>query len=328
MFYKSINWLRGIAIIFVVLSHLNYDKYINNTSVKVFYQDGSFLFVFISGFLFYHLINRYEYADFMRKKFENVILPYLLVTAPIALLSCFFYTSGIEWFNQVPQFSNVIYLYFYQITTGGALLEPYWFVPMITIFFIISPLLVKIMNGKYFMLFMLIGMTYTLLSSSPGSVSPVLSMVHWFGVYMLGAFSCKYYNVLKANSLLVLCLTITGLVFYYLNERYTWVINSLHIQKLLITYLFISIFIILELRLNEIKTLEILAHYSFGIYFLHGYVNFISNMIIFRFFSEGYFGLILTFVLCLIVPCIIIKISYVILGKVKLNIKPRMLFGV
>ena len=41
---------------------------------------GTALFIFISGFLFQHLSKKFEYKNYLSKKWTNVILPYLFIT--------------------------------------------------------------------------------------------------------------------------------------------------------------------------------------------------------------------------------------------------------
>ncbi len=85
-FINYIHNFRGIAIIFVVACHLllNWDK---NSKVEeflfVFWGNGTVLFVFIAGYLFQHLSKKFEYRNYLVKKFQNIILPYFIISVPI-----------------------------------------------------------------------------------------------------------------------------------------------------------------------------------------------------------------------------------------------------
>ena len=87
-YLKSLNWFRGIAIIFVFLSHVPKGE-INGITANFlhsFFGNGTFYFVFISGYLFWHLKDRFEYIGYIKNKIKNVILPYLFVLTPVLIL--------------------------------------------------------------------------------------------------------------------------------------------------------------------------------------------------------------------------------------------------
>lgn len=325
MFYKSINWLRGVAIVFVVLSHINYSKYIDSNAVANFFSDGTLLFIFISGFLFFHLIERYEYSSYMKKKLDYVILPYLFVSIPVCLLSIFYYSTGRVWFNEAPHFQNAFYLYAYQISTGGTLLEPLWFVPMICLFFVFSPFLYKIMKSQYFGFAVILGMAFTMTSNRPDEVSPFLSMVHWFGMYLFGGYCCKHYGLLVKNKYNVLLISLIGLGMFHLFDGQTGFINSKHVHKLFMTFMFISLFSILETKVEKITVLDILAKYSFGIFFIHGYVNAVYNLFLYK-YIQGTAPIVFTLISCLVIPVVVIKTFHWLIKGV--NVNPRLFFGV
>lgn len=62
-----------------------YNKVIYN-----FINGGTGMFVFISGFLFYSVFyKKFEYKNFIKKKFQNVYIPYLLLSS-ITIVNVFF----------------------------------------------------------------------------------------------------------------------------------------------------------------------------------------------------------------------------------------------
>jgi fucose 4-O-acetylase-like acetyltransferase len=92
-FLRYVHNFRGFAIILIVLSHLlgflKWETGTENWQViwNVIFRNGTVYFVFIAGFLFQHLSKKYEYRDYLKKKFSNVILPYLIISIS-AVLSC------------------------------------------------------------------------------------------------------------------------------------------------------------------------------------------------------------------------------------------------
>lgn len=326
MYYKSINWMRGIAIVFVVLGHVNYGQYVNARGAGRFFYDGTLIFVFISGFLFFHLIARYDFASYMRKKLHHVIIPYLFVTIPVCLLSLAYYATDRKWLNDVPDFDNAIYLYTYQITTGATLLNPLWFVPMITIFFLLSPLLHKTMQSRHFGAAVILTMAFTMTSTRPGALSPALSFVHWLGIYLFGGYCCKHYGLLVKNKYPVLIASLTGLAVFHYSGGHTGFINSPHLHKILLTFMFIALFSILETRVERIGILDALAHYSFGIFLLHGYFIGVYNLFLFRITGGGIGPILFIAVSCLVFPVLIIRTFHWMTKGV--NINPKLFFGV
>ena len=80
-YLNSLNWFRGLAILFVVLTHVDSGSLNSNIAqyIKTFVGNGTFYFVFISGYLFFHLIHKYSYLDYLRKKFLYVLIPYVFI---------------------------------------------------------------------------------------------------------------------------------------------------------------------------------------------------------------------------------------------------------
>jgi surface polysaccharide O-acyltransferase-like enzyme len=109
---------------------------------KALFKDGTAYFIFIAGFLFQYLSKKYAYGDYLKKKFNNVILPYLIISIP-AIFYCISQgkVSNDVWFKDFfpswPLPYQVVALY----STGGHLYT-LWFIPMIAIFYVISPLLI------------------------------------------------------------------------------------------------------------------------------------------------------------------------------------------
>ena len=86
-----INVFRGLAILLIVAGHTmqfgEAGSLIQKASVEIF-AGGTALFIFISGFLFQHLSGKYEFKNYMSKKWTNVILPYLWTAIP-GIVFCF-----------------------------------------------------------------------------------------------------------------------------------------------------------------------------------------------------------------------------------------------
>jgi len=77
MFLNSINYLRAIAIIIIVAGHCDglsgwEPNNIVEKSVENLIRGGTDIFMFISGFMFYHIYFRnFDYRGFVRKKYRK-----------------------------------------------------------------------------------------------------------------------------------------------------------------------------------------------------------------------------------------------------------------
>ena len=71
-----INVFRGLAILLIVAGHTmqfgTKGTWINDTAFEIL-TGGTALFIFISGFLFQHLSDKFEYKIYLKKKWINVV---------------------------------------------------------------------------------------------------------------------------------------------------------------------------------------------------------------------------------------------------------------
>lgn len=126
-FVAEIDRLRGFIIVLVVVSH----ALLVSTDTKLglalhsAVRGATWPFLFIAGFLFAHLRDRYTWASFSRSKLQNVIAPYVVV---VSLLLIFGLSNPL--LNKAP-------LQHYLLGFPAA--RPLWFVPMIVLFFAAFP---------------------------------------------------------------------------------------------------------------------------------------------------------------------------------------------
>src|SRR5688500_9095908 len=102
-FLHYIHYFRGAAILLIVGLHacisLKWgDAVLQRKLALVLFNNGTVLFVFISGYLFYHLNkNHFDYVDYLKKKFLYVIIPYLVVSIPAIIDKFYFDEMGDHW---------------------------------------------------------------------------------------------------------------------------------------------------------------------------------------------------------------------------------------
>ncbi len=93
-FLSYIHSFRGLAVLLIVAGHcvesLRWQRF--PYILWIICSNGTVLFVFIAGFLFQHLSGKYRYGDYLKSKFKNVILPYLILSVPAII-----YHEALRW---------------------------------------------------------------------------------------------------------------------------------------------------------------------------------------------------------------------------------------
>ncbi|MES2546983.1 MAG: acyltransferase [Pseudomonadota bacterium] len=282
MFLNYINAFRAFAIIFIVAIHTIHifhwqEQFATEKALWILLGNGTVFFVFISGYLFQHLSAKFKAIKYYRSKISNVLLPYLIVSIP-ALLYFLVFPHEVKLFPNFyenPLWLQIIYTY-----THALHLYPYWFIPMIMLFYLAAPVLLWAdkRNIFYWLLPLLI------LFSCLADRSTILSsFIHFFSIYVMGMFCSKYKaqvnELLSYNSIRLFLLL--GYTTLFLFEFFAVVpdfkpINF--VQKIFLLFLMLSLFIKYDQYLNNIYV-NTLANVSFGIFFLHAYVLFVLRLI-------------------------------------------------
>jgi surface polysaccharide O-acyltransferase-like enzyme len=331
-YLNSLNWFRGLAILFVVLTHVDSGSLNSNIAqyIKTFVGNGTFYFVFISGYLFFHLIHKYSYLDYLRKKFLYVLIPYVFILSISILI-----------FFQDYKFINY-YMDFYY---GGGFIYPLWFIPMMLIIFISTPLIKYISERKFFYLVFIVFLLINLTSFRPSPhIYPIYSAFHFLGVFFLGIYAKKQETYIYNNSLKLLTLLFfLFLVTFYLDTvlvqdykfwpiydliySFNSIINWANVSKLIMSFLFLVFFFYIEKKYSpKIVILDLLAKYSFSIFFIHGVIlkakkEFVQNGYIANDYLNEY-----TYYMDFII-IIIISLAISLLFKILFKNKSRYLIG-
>lgn len=144
--------------------------------LRISISNGTVLFVFIAGYLFQHLSLRYKYKIYLMAKFRNVITPYLVTSIPAILVFILVLKRETVWEGF---YNDLIWLQVINFYITGLHLAPFWFIPVITIFYLVSPVLVFADRCKFFYFLLPV---FVLVSCfvGRGVVSPFISFVHFF----------------------------------------------------------------------------------------------------------------------------------------------------
>ncbi|EAR02185.1 acyltransferase family protein [Maribacter sp. HTCC2170] len=295
MYINSINYFRGIAIIFIVFGHslgianFSYSTIIGNTIFNLT-LGGTSLFVFISGFLFHHIFYvNFEFKRFMVKKIKYVLFPYLILsTFSILYLLLRITIDGLLSLNTTSPFyeklSSISIFRLY--LTGTPNFVGYWYIPFIMIVFVMSPFFIRFikLNIRIKLLivfFMLICSAFMHRGIEENIYSVFQNVLFFTPVYLLGMILSEKKDIVyfkfKGKDIHLLILIICIALFQaYIGrfgnyEKDPFFFNGVDlmlVQKILLCLFFMIFLYRFENSKNNL--LDIIATNSFGIYFLHG----------------------------------------------------------
>lgn len=300
MFLNFINYFRGFAILLIVIGHLfgtvkvfNYDNPQLNTlftkSVFSLISGGTGLFVFISGFLFHHVFYKrgFNFKKFLHNKFKNVICPYTFIITPVIFFELFFNPRYQKLYSTKLQLLKTLFLSYY----SGTMLLATWYIPFACLLFISSPLFIKFIELKkyhkriIFFLMILAGFVHR--PAHDFTVNVFQALIYFSPIYCLGIYISmekeSFFKKFQDKSYIFGLLTIAILILQIYTGKFLNSHKSILIYKGFDLVIFQKFFMCLYLVLffNKFekyfsdsckKTFDILAEYSFPIFFIHNYI--------------------------------------------------------
>lgn len=217
-------------------------------------------FIFIAGFLFAHLRDRYTWASYSANKLKNVIAPYVLIVSALLAL-------GIaNPFHSEPPLQHFL--------LGYPAARPLWFIPMIALFFAGFPFYRTLCKFPRTLLALTAGaFLFSSLAGRPDSDAGPLSNFLYFQSAWLFGIAWRVHRekfdafISRYHALIILALVVGINVGMGLNpfaER-----GQIFMWAPLTTILVVAMRN--ETPLDPLWTW--LASRSFGIFFLHGIVT-------------------------------------------------------
>ncbi|WP_188464778.1 acyltransferase family protein [Marivirga lumbricoides] len=334
-FLNYIHNFRGIAIIFIVAAHifLLWEIEEGTPVIKIIldaiWRNGTVLFVFIAGYLFQYLKSKYNYKDYLVKKIKFVILPYLLISIPVIVFR-FFISPPEDVYNAFPDYFewSLIKKVIFFLVTGTHLL-PFWFIPMIFLYYLISPAFIYLDNRPHlykFILPILILLSLFIERGNRGDLHNIhKNFVHFLSVYTFGMwfshYSAKILNWSEKFKwiIIVLFFTLFGLTLLY--HQAAWYDQLLYVQKMLLCWILFYFLYKMEgaipKKINQF--LGFFADYSFGVFFIH-YIIFLVLKMIFEkafphFLVGSLFNWLFVFALTLLLSLLSVRIIKFIFPK-------------
>ena len=294
-----IHIFRAIAIIIIVASHCVFSSSNMLTDFAVtFLKGGSVLFIFISGFLFQYLSDTFSYPTYLKKKFLNVVSPYLF-TSIFGIVWLVFFSEGNPFVsvNKVVQVGMLL-------TTGLVHNPPTWYIPMTCILFICASILLKLEKAivvrKYSLLFFMLPVLICISCLVPrlgpnffvadgmtvwqtyfGYLKHLLFLtVLYFPIYVLGMFFAankeKYINFIYRKRGFLWAIFIVGSIVHCLLRYYKILPGILLFNNIILAFLILGYLWHYDEKIKVHscinKALGTVADYSFAVFFLHYYI--------------------------------------------------------
>ncbi|MDO9581560.1 MAG: acyltransferase [Desulfomicrobium sp.] len=344
MYLRSFEYFRAVTIVLIVMGHCygisgwELDSFWDRVLANMI-SGGTSLFVFISGFLFYHVFYpKFVYIKFMEKKIKNVYIPYLILSI-IPVCIALYTRIPYEEFYFGPQdtiYDQIIRPVLLHYWYGGVMV--YWYIPFIMAMYIISPVFIwyihRSLKEKIYIVCIL-----TLISifmhRPVNNWSIVQSVLYFSPVYMFGILCSMerewIYEKLKGKDyyLLSFVIFLAFLQAFVMDTCGNMQKNPFDYNGIDISFLqknVLCLFFMVFLHRFEDKEFMLLKHLavsSFSIYFLHGwFILFIWQG---REYYEKYDGL---YTLPLF-TALVVWVSYVTAVRIKKVFpnKSRMLIG-
>lgn len=279
-FQHSVENLRGLSILFVVLSHITSMRAVGpvGEAMSFLFQDATALFVFISGYLFNYIEqDRFSYREYLIKKAKFVVLPYLILSVPAVLAGLVFKQ------HEVIGLSTGGYS-LWSLLVGGAVIIPMWFVPMIVVFFLVSPLFHRLGASRMLPVATVMALGISLLTARPlDNLNPFLSFVHFAGFYLLGILLSARFEDIKQSGwtgiLIVVPLILflsTATVYFAMHGQspmgFVDGLGQFNFSLFGKLTLLLAVLFLFDRFLNvNNRFLGWMAEISFGLFFMHGF---------------------------------------------------------
>lgn len=334
------DYFRGLAILIIVAGHSfgawAIDSYPERFLASLI-SGGTILFVFVSGFFFHYIFyENFNYNKFLMKKLKSVFLPYLFLST----LGILFYLSASKELPykealalKNPEMFVDYFLIFVKYTFTGRVVTSYWYIPFITIIFLLSPLFINYINysNKKRLVILFLLLIFSMFIRRPlDNLSPMHSVFYFISIYLLGinaSINAERLAVFLNGKLIALGLMTLGVAIFqtYLFDNFEASKNLIYelknidislIQKIFMCAFFLGIFI--KIKNYELKWLRYIAAMSFSIFFLHPWVGFFYVEYIPKAWISdipGFFTFIIRFFVVILLSMMIAYIVKSIIGR-------------
>jgi surface polysaccharide O-acyltransferase-like enzyme len=341
-FLNHIHYFRAFAIINIAIVHIwivpfEYENDHVSRAILIIrelaFHASTLYFLFISGFLFYYLSAKSNTIKYYKSKISNVILPYIFFTF-ISLVLKEIFSSEKEYNSLFIFFKELILSIIY----GDAQVQ-YWYIPFISVVFLISPFLLKIPKNtfKYLTFFFCFLPLFGLRTDTEVTI---YQYIYFLPTYLIGIYAAIDYSrfifLLKNNTSILIC-TASSSSFFLLCSYllpYSPDIGPINIRESVfyvqkISMCFLAIIWMIKLEDTKNTLLWMLATYSFSIYFAHTLVgNTIFNKLYYSYIFSNFPGLVFPFSIIYVVVIFFTTFLFCIVAKKVIGKRSRFFIGV
>lgn len=268
--------MRGLAILGIVGAHSihAFDWAGSPTLQRAFdtlCNQSSVLFFFIAGYLFQFLSARWSYQPYLKKKFQTVVLPYLILSVPALL----FYTVMQQSNDRVDDavfYGQPVWQQVLVYLGTGKHLAPFWFVPTITLFYLVSPFLLFMDRKGWWLPILPVLIAYSAYAGRDLLYGPFGKSTYLLSVYVLGMTFSRHRDRAEALATKwIWPLMVAEISLFAWNTFDADAHHSvLYFQKLVLIPVMVHWLKVFDQQLG--KRLDHLAATSFGLFFVHGYL--------------------------------------------------------
>lgn len=275
------TYMRGIAIMFIVLGHSVYNSgHGFPLLLENLLRGGTALFVFISGYFFHRIFYQdFNYRKFMKGKVQNVLYPFLIVSLIGLIFLC------LRWFIIDGHSIEKLALSVFYTVRNGYILYPHWYIPFIMTVFLASPLFLWYIRCSVHMRWTLLVLSCVVaifIHRPVGNVNAIHSLVYFMPFYLIGILYSQDEHIFKRFGAIFSGLAVIFVIISLIEQTYiVQHIGNYHkapflfkgvdwqfIQKLCLCVLVLNFCEWLATR-KEIPWLSDIADMSFAIFFLH-----------------------------------------------------------
>lgn len=335
-FLWGVHYFRGVAILIIMTVHVwvnpltarNAEKTDWIGIIRESLFDGSTVyFILISGFLFQYLSKKFQLRRYYTNKVRYIIVPYIILTA---IYFAFYAFVGAETMSVLEYFEALPGIL-------GQGIGPMWYIPFISILFLLSPLILYIPEKARIKIFPFL-MLLPLLGTRTDVDITLGQYIYFTPIYLFGVYTCLKFdylmNLVERNKtiILVLLIIMTIIIFgaWYtgMNETYLHPYLAILFVRNILACFYI-LFWLEKGRDNYKYWLDKIAVYSFALFFTHSFLHtkFTSRILYAVADSFGDIGML--FISTLYVPVfIIINLHLCILAKKVLGKASRYVIGV
>ena len=319
----TIQLMRGLAVIMVVLQHSIARVATSNWQFKVMYFlnhiDVAIFFV-ISGYLFELKKEKYYQESkifYIGNKAKTLLLPYLFWSLVLAIGIKIVYmfipdlqsVMGMKAWSWKDIIINTLFFKDYNV-------QHLWFIYVLFFFLVFNRLLKdSLINGKVFGLIILISIVFNHIK-----LNYILDkFVLHFATFLIGRLTVKH-NLLKFSStkhvnVLIPCVLITCVVSEATINRsftYTYLGNILYaLSGIYCIYIFTKFLVSDRCNLKLEQTLKRIGDYSFEIYLMHNpYISILVPLVLKKLISSSAIIVIITTVLGIVIPYYIANVLF------------------